>query len=58
MLLTYVFWVVVLFSSLYDIYFLVDPVVFALIYVWSKKKPFQTIRLVFGISMQSKIYSI
>jgi hypothetical protein len=40
-------------GSIFDLYFITDGFLFALIYIWCKVKPFRELELMMGIRMQS-----
>ena len=48
----------VLISSIYDLYFLNDAFLFSLLFVGSRLKPFLMIKMVFGIDLEGKTHLI
>ncbi len=51
MLISYAWVMMLLVSSIYNLYFLADGLLFALLYVESQYKPFQQISIVFGLNI-------
>lgn len=58
MLIVYSWLLMLVVSSLYNLYFLADGLLFALLYVESQYKPFQKISLLSAINVPSKYASI
>lgn len=53
----YIFCMMILAASFFDLFFIADGFMFALIYVWCRKKPFQQISFFFDISLTSRFAS-
>ena len=46
--------VLIVLASLFPLYVFGDAFVFAFLYIWCKRRPFETIRLMFGFAVKSK----
>ena len=40
--------------SVFTLYFYADAFIFALLYIWCKRRPFETIQVMFGFTFKSK----
>lgn len=52
-LVTYLYGSLLVLASIFSLYFIGDAFIFALLYIWCKKKPFQTVYFFFGFKCKS-----